>query len=83
VPVVTTPCGGPEALVRESGGGRVLQGFEPEELAATLTELLEDVGTLRELRRRGRSHVLREHSPERLRRLLAEAFATLDAAGRN
>jgi hypothetical protein len=78
---VTTPCGGPEALVRDSGGGAVLAGFEPEELAATAAGLLEDAGTLHELRRRGRQHVLREHAPERLRRLLAEAFARLDAAG--
>jgi glycosyltransferase involved in cell wall biosynthesis len=83
VPVVTTPCGGPEALVRESGGGRVLSGFGPDELADVAAGLLEDAGTLRELRRRGRDHVLREHAPERLRRLLADAFARLDAAGRD
>jgi glycosyltransferase involved in cell wall biosynthesis len=71
VPVVTTPCGGPEDLIRESQAGRVLQTFDPEELAATARELLEDVATLTAMRTRGREHVRREHSPERLRELLA------------
>ena len=75
LPVVTTPCGGPEALVRESGGGVVLGGFSAEELAWTVTDLLGDPDALAELRRRGRDHVVREHSPERFRELLAEALA--------
>src|SRR5262249_9158098 len=33
VPVLVTPCGGPEELVRSSHGGEVLTGFDPEELA--------------------------------------------------
>ena len=76
VPVVTTPCGGPEALVRESGGGVVLSGFEPEELAATVRALLADHARLAEMRRRGRDHVVREHSPARFRELLAGAFGS-------
>ena len=28
VPVMTTPCGGPEELIRASGGGVVLSGFD-------------------------------------------------------
>ena len=36
VPVVVTPCGGPEELVRRSGGGTVLADFEPETLAQSL-----------------------------------------------
>jgi glycosyltransferase involved in cell wall biosynthesis len=75
LPVVTTPSGGPEALVRESGGGVVLSGFTPEELATTVGELLADSSRLGEMRRRGREHVAREHSPARLRELLAEALA--------
>jgi glycosyltransferase involved in cell wall biosynthesis len=75
LPVVATPSGGPEALVRESGGGVVLSGFTPEELAASVRELLADPTGLGEMRRRGREYVEREHSPERLRELLAEALA--------
>lgn len=74
VPVVTTPCGGPEDLVRRSGAGKVLSGFEPEELADTLRALAEDAGTLLAMRRRGREHVVREHSPSRLRDLLADVL---------
>ena len=80
LPVVTTPSGGPEALVRDSGGGVVLSSFSRDELAATLRELLADPARLEQLRRRGREHVAREHSPARLRELLAAAFAELDAA---
>ena len=74
LPVVTTPSGGPETLVGESGGGVVLRGFEPGELAATVRELLADPARLAELRRRGRAYVEREHSPARFRELLAEAL---------
>jgi glycosyltransferase involved in cell wall biosynthesis len=78
VPVLTTPCGGPEQLVRESGGGRVLETFDAEELAATATELLEAPGTLAKMRVAGRQHVVREHAPERFRTLLAAALAAVD-----
>jgi glycosyltransferase involved in cell wall biosynthesis len=74
LPVVTTPSGGPEALVRESGGGVVLAGFTPEELAETVGGLLADPDRLAKMRRSGRDHVVREHSPRRLRELLAEAL---------
>jgi len=74
LPVVTTPSGGPEALVTESGGGVVLSGFSAEELAATVRELLADPARLEEMRRRGRDYVAREHSPARFRELLAEAL---------
>jgi phosphatidylinositol alpha-mannosyltransferase len=74
LPVVTTPSGGPEALVAESGGGVVLEGFSPEELAASVRTLLGDPARLEEMRRRGREYVLREHSPARFRELLAEAL---------
>ena len=75
LPVVTTPCGGPGALVRESDGGVVLGGFSAEELAWTVRDLLADRDRLAEMRRRAREHVVREHSPQRFRELLAEALA--------
>jgi glycosyltransferase involved in cell wall biosynthesis len=75
LPVVTTPSGGPEALVRRSGGGVVLHGFSAEELAATVRGLLGDHARLSEMRHRGRAYVVREHSPDRLRELLAELLS--------
>jgi glycosyltransferase involved in cell wall biosynthesis len=80
VPVVTTPSGGPEQLLRDSGGGRVLSGFAVEELAETVSALLEDVATLRRMRAAGREYVVREHSPGRFRSLLADALRAVDAA---
>jgi glycosyltransferase involved in cell wall biosynthesis len=76
VPVVTTPCGGPEALVTESGGGVVLAGFDSEELAATVCDLLDDPGRLAAMRRLGRAYVAQKHSPTRLRELLAPELST-------
>jgi hypothetical protein len=74
VPVVTTPSGGPERLVQESGAGVVLSGFGAVELAAAVVGLLRDVGTLSAMRRSGRGHVEREHSPARFRELLRPAL---------
>ena len=42
VPAVVTPCGGPEELVRESGGGTVLPDFEPGTLADAIVTALGD-----------------------------------------
>ena len=78
VPVVTTPSGGPEQLVRDSGGGRVLSGFAVEELAETVSALLGDVATLGRMRAAGREYVAREHSPDRFRSLLADALRAVD-----
>jgi glycosyltransferase involved in cell wall biosynthesis len=78
VPAVVTPSGGPEELVRRSGGGRVTQSFADGELAETILDLLDDRARLSELRTRGREHVAVEHSPERFRRLLGEALSALD-----
>jgi glycosyltransferase involved in cell wall biosynthesis len=75
LPVITTPCGGPEALVTQSGAGVVLASFAPEELAGTVESLLADPARLLRMRRSGRKHVEREHSPARLRELLAPALA--------
>lgn len=78
VPVVSTPSGGPEALLRASGGGRVLSGFDAEELAEVAAGLLEDPVALRSMRRQGRDYVLHEHGPDRFRALLADALAKVD-----
>jgi len=80
VPVVATPSGGPEQLVRDSGGGRVLTGFSAEELAESVSDLLEDVATLGRMRAAGREYVAREHAPARFRALLADALRAVDQA---
>jgi glycosyltransferase involved in cell wall biosynthesis len=81
VPAIVTPCEGPEDLIRESKGGHVLEGFGEEELATTALELLRDEDRLGEMRRRGREYVAKNHSPERLRRLLRTAFEDLERSG--
>lgn len=81
VPVVTTPCGGPEELIRASGGGVVLAGFSAEELAARLIKLLRDPDALGRMRAGGRHYVERVHSPDAFRVLLGEALRELDDAG--
>jgi glycosyltransferase involved in cell wall biosynthesis len=78
VPVVTTPSGGPEHLVHASGGGRVLSGWDVEELVVAVTDLLGDAATLGRMRAAGREHVVREHSPDRFRSLLADALRAVD-----
>jgi len=75
VPVVTTPSGGPEELVRASSGGVVLSSFSADELAMTIRDLLTDSRRLDAMHSAGRSYVEREHSPARFRSLLAEALA--------
>jgi glycosyltransferase involved in cell wall biosynthesis len=78
VPVVSTPSGGPEDLLRRSGGGIVCEGWTPHELAGRAVKLLEDAATLVEMRQQGREYVVREHSPSRVRELVAVALAEID-----
>ena len=78
VPVLVTPCGGPEELVRDSQGGEVLSAFDAEELAERAVSLLGDTARLREMRRLGRDYVVRAHDPSGLRTALAEALEVLD-----
>ena len=71
VPVLATRSGGPEELVRASGGGRLLDTYDPEELATSAAELLGDAARLTAMRAAGREYVAREHSPARFRERLA------------
>ena len=82
VPAVVTPCGGPEELVRASGGGLVLESFQAEELAAVLSALLKQGDVLEQMRLAARTYVEREHSQTRLNELLAPAFDQLRAVAR-
>jgi glycosyltransferase involved in cell wall biosynthesis len=78
VPVVVTPSGGPEEIVRASGAGRVTSSWSERELADTLLELLNDHPLLGNLRSRGRAYVIEKHAPERFLGRLDEAFRRLD-----
>ena len=80
VPVLATPCGGPEELLRRSGGGRVLSSFDAAELAGAAADLLETPAALVAMRHAGRTYVAREHSPARLAALVAAAQAELEAS---
>jgi len=53
----------------------VLSGFSAEELADRVRTLLDDPSRLAYMRRKGREYVAHEHSPERLRILLAKALS--------
>jgi glycosyltransferase involved in cell wall biosynthesis len=58
----------------------VLSGWDAEELADAVSGLLGDAGTLSRMREAGREHVVREHSPDRFRSLLADALGAVDGA---
>jgi glycosyltransferase involved in cell wall biosynthesis len=79
VPVIATPCGGPEELIRSSRGGRVLGGFTADELAAAITDVVADPTTAGTMRDSGRAFVLENHAPARFREHVAEALRKLDA----
>jgi glycosyltransferase involved in cell wall biosynthesis len=78
VPVVSTPSGGPEELLRDSGGGHVLSSWDAQELADAVADLLGDPGRLSAMRQAGRAYVAREHAPQRLQALVAGALEELD-----
>jgi glycosyltransferase involved in cell wall biosynthesis len=77
VPAIVTPSGGPEELVRESGGGEVLSGFGVEEFADRIEALLSDEGRLVAMRGQGRAYVVSRHDPAHLRDALREALEDL------
>jgi len=77
LPVVTTPSGGPEELIRASGGGSIADGFDPDELAMIIHELLSQPDALAQMRRSGRAYVEREHAPDVFRDRLAAALDAL------
>ena len=81
IPVLTTPCGGPEEMVRDFGGGTVLAGFGEEEFAATALAMLEDAEALASARLCARKFAERELSLGLFAHRLGEAFAEVDDAG--
>lgn len=70
--VVSTPCGGPEALLRESGGGTVVGSFDSADMAQAILDLLHDPARRARIADAGRAYVEREHHPGRLQELLAK-----------
>jgi glycosyltransferase involved in cell wall biosynthesis len=78
LPVIATPCGGPEELLRASGAGRILDGFDAGELAGSITSLADSPDEAAAMRGAGRDYVARVHAPDRFREQLARAFAELD-----
>jgi glycosyltransferase involved in cell wall biosynthesis len=76
VPIVATPSGGPEDMLRRSGGGIVMRGWDAAEIAAAARALLSEPDRLLAARTAGREHVRREHSPEALATALAGVLST-------
>jgi len=64
LPVVTTPSGGPEDIVRRSRAGLVASGHSPVAFVHAVESVVAEAGRSHELRRLGREYVEREHSPE-------------------
>ena len=65
--------------MRRSGGGRVLTGFDAEELAGVTVELVADEPTLVSMRAAGRRHVVDRYGLDRFRDSLG---SLLDASHR-
>ena len=80
VPVVTTPCGGPEETVTRSGAGIVLSGFDPAELAERTVDLIRDEMALVAMRQAGRAYVVDSLGVDRFHSTLATAMDALDRA---
>jgi glycosyltransferase involved in cell wall biosynthesis len=78
VPVVATPSGGPDALLRASGGGVTTSGWSAEELAETIAGLLAQPERLAGMRRSGRAYVERHHTREALAAALSVALAEVE-----
>ncbi len=66
LPVVTTPAGGIPELVRPGIDGAVTKGFEQEEYAQTIIELLESDNKRKGLGQAGRKRVEESFSVERI-----------------
>jgi len=71
VPVISTPCGGPEEMLRTSGGGRVVH---PRGLAAAIAEIADDPNSAAAMRSAGPEYVRRVHSPDRFREFVRAAL---------
>lgn len=80
VPVVSTPSGGPEGILSESGGGIVTRTFAPGEFALTAIRLLRNERLAVELRRRARAYAEAELSLSVFRGRLAAVLEEVGVA---
>jgi glycosyltransferase involved in cell wall biosynthesis len=78
VPVVATPSGGPDALLRASGGGVTTSGWSAEELGETIADLLARPERLAEMGQSGRAYVERHHTREALMAALSDALVEVE-----
>jgi N-acetyl-alpha-D-glucosaminyl L-malate synthase BshA len=74
LPVVTTPAGGIPELVRPGKDGAVTKGFEQEEYAQVIIELLENDEKRKMLGRAGRKRVEESFSAERIVKMYEKVF---------
>jgi glycosyltransferase involved in cell wall biosynthesis len=78
LPVVTTPSGGPEALVRRSGGGVVAVSHSARAFADAIAETVSNIPRLTEMRSLAREYVEREHSPAAFEGALRSALTAVE-----
>ena len=81
LPVVSTRCGGPEQMLRESGGG-ILVEHSPRALAAAIHALAADPALRAVMGRRGRKYAEHELSTGRFQERVAQELELLRAAAR-
>lgn len=74
LPVVTTPAGGIPELVRPGKDGAVTKGFEQEEYAQVVIELLENDEKRKKLGQAGRKRVEESFSAERIVKMYEKVF---------
>jgi N-acetyl-alpha-D-glucosaminyl L-malate synthase BshA len=74
LPVVTTPAGGIPELVRPGKDGMVTKGFEQEEYAQAIIELLENEEKLKKFGQAGRKRVEESFSAERVVKMYEKVF---------
>ncbi|MFW9808683.1 MAG: N-acetyl-alpha-D-glucosaminyl L-malate synthase BshA [Candidatus Thorarchaeota archaeon] len=74
LPVVTTPAGGIPELVRPGKDGAVTKGFEQEEYAQTIIELLENDAKRKSLGQAGRKRVEESFSAEKIVTMYEKVF---------
>jgi N-acetyl-alpha-D-glucosaminyl L-malate synthase BshA len=74
LPVVTTPAGGIPELVRPGKDGMVTKGFEQEEYAQAIIELLESDDKRKKLGQAGRKRVEESFSADRVVKMYEKVF---------
>jgi glycosyltransferase involved in cell wall biosynthesis len=76
VPVLATPDVGMSEIVRESGGGRVVDGT-PASIAAGIRAMLDDPAGCRAMGEAGRAHVVAHYGWPSMARRMADLYASV------